>query len=66
MAAVRCFDCGAEFNAVTPREDLCPPCTKAEDKRFAPETVEAVPFQPWKFSTAAMRERLGTLTGKDE
>lgn len=64
MARARCITCEAEFTAVERRDDLCPSCQRLEDAQYA--AVEDLDFQPWHRSRAAMRERLGTLTDRDE
>lgn len=61
----RCMDCQAEFRG---EGDLCPRCQRMEDQLYAnePRPVEDGEYQPWPWSKAGMRERLGVTGDVDE
>ena len=69
MASARCSDCGKEYRTTAAADEgLCQTCKGADDEMYAndPTPVHAVEYQPWRWSQAAMKDRLGVTGNVDE
>lgn len=60
-----CLDCGRSYEAERAVDALCPECQAHEDRVYQNITTPYVETEPWPWSKAAMRERLG-VTGDED
>lgn len=62
----RCRDCGAKFKSEQDSEQ-CRLCAALEAEEYKNDpTPGPAPDFPWRYSKAAMRERLGVSGDRDE